>query len=148
MVSYESRSFTFVVCSEQDLFGPSACLLYALVQRQFLQMFQCHHGGDANEYACSRSGNCQYGQVQHNFHVFYDETCHEDLAEVVKNATGGRYTNEAEFAAFLENQHTSQAESGPGYTVEESVDSAAKSGGKNDAEQENQGDIPFPGKGV
>ena len=111
-------------------------------------MLQRYHGGDSDENACSGPGNGKDGHVQQNFHIFYNEAGYENLAEVMKNAAGSRYANETEFATFLEDEHAPETEGSPGYTVEKGIDSSAKSSGKNDAKQENQGDIPFPGKSI
>ena len=66
----------------------------------------------------------------------------------MENATSRRNADEAEFPSLLQDDHTGQAESGAGSTVEEGVNTTAEGCRKDDAQEQDEKDIPFARQGI
>ena len=89
-------------------------------------MAQGEDGRNADEDARTGTGDGQDRQIKHDLDIFYDQGCHDDLPQVMENTAGCADADDREFPRLLQDHHGPQAESGPGDTVQESVDAAAK----------------------
>ena len=66
----------------------------------------------------------------------------------MENPTGHADAEDGKLPSLLEEEHDAQTEDGPGHTVKEGVDAAAKGRGQDDAHEQDETDVALTRQGI
>lgn len=105
-------------------------------------------GGEADEQAGGDADGGKDREIEPQSGSLQDQYGGQQLSEVVEEAAGGAYTQQAEPAGILQQAHGSKRDESAAHAVEEDGRPAAEHGGEQHAHDEDQQDVAPGVQGV